>query len=470
MAPQKSGSVRHRGRPTAPRLTPFRDDTGLVALRYEQTKQAEPPILLPPPRNPRRLTRPPSTLTSSTGPTSPIVVSPPAVPIPPPQEEHPLFRNQRPPSRRSQAEEWKRDSGAPTSSSATLREEYIGDPFNHKLLDDIADTPSVYSDDEEEKIGGPPPTSDHHVAPTQLTTLSIPSRAERIRENIVESPTHASSKSTSPARRTSFTEKLSRSWGIGPSGSKKLRKMMLGTDRAAAQAAPPETAPQQAGPGVVPGPSSVNREHAETDPLSSDSSPSEANKSFAPINTPIPDDSLWDDLGAVSFSKRGSIMFGGKNTLFKSRMMPSADAKAEASAPAPAPSEDQHATPTTPHNVATPQVDHARKADTTDGAGETDAAAEKPRAAPPQADASFVPSIRVSSMDVERESQKVRSLYESGDDLNWEDGGRLSFAERLEPTAEVPSEEEENVVYGFPCVAPGCIYRLVPTLTLSALL
>lgn len=65
------------------------------------------------------------------------------------------------------------------------------------------------------------------------------------------------------------------------------------------------------------------------------------------------------------------------------------------------------------------------------------------------ADAPSVPSIRVSSMDVERESQKVRSLYESGDDLNWEDGGRVSYSERLEPTAEVPSEEEENVVYDF---------------------
>jgi hypothetical protein len=43
----------------------------------------------------------------------------------------------------------------------------------------------------------------------------------------------------------------------------------------------------------------------------------------------------------------------------------------------------------------------------------------------------------------------VRSLYESGDDLNWEDGARVSYPERLEPTAEVPSEEEENVVYGF---------------------
>lgn len=70
------------------------------------------------------------------------------------------------------------------------------------------------------------------------------------------------------------------------------------------------------------------------------------------------------------------------------------------------------------------------------------------------ADSPSVPSIRVSSIDVERESQKVRSLYESGDDLNWEDGGRVSYAERLEPTAEVPSEEEENVVYGFQLYLP----------------
>ena len=84
----------------------------------------------------------------------------------------------------------------------------------------------------------------------------------------------------------------------------------------------------------------------------------------------------------------------------------------------------------------------------------TPAMAEHPRArtarAAPQADAPSVPSIRVSSMDVERESQKVRSLYESADGLNWEDGGCVVFAERLEPTAEVPSEEEENAAYGFP--------------------
>jgi hypothetical protein len=175
-------------------------------------------------------------------------------------------------------------------------------------------------------------------------------------------------------------------------------------------------------------------------PLSSPTAPSI--KSFAPITTHIPEDSLWDDFGAVSFSKRGSIMFGGKNNPFKSLIMSAPD-DAHANASTSAPSQSEPASTTTTDNVAATEPGAAK-------ADETDATAEKPRAAP-QADAPPVPSIRVSSMDVERESQKVRSLYESGDDLNWEDGGRVSFAERLEPTAEVPSEEEENVVYGFPC-------------------
>jgi hypothetical protein len=132
-------------------------------------------------------------------------------------------------------------------------------------------------------------------------------------------------------------------------------------------------------------------------------------------------------------------MFGGKNKLFKSLIMSAPDANAPAQQP-----QEAHATTstTTTDNITTPEADTGK-------ADETGATAEKSRAAP-QADVPSVPSIRVSSMDVERESQKVRSLYESGDDLNWEDGGRVSFAERLEPTVEVPSEEEENGVYGFP--------------------
>ncbi|KAG7105241.1 TBC domain-containing protein like [Verticillium longisporum] len=52
------------------------------------------------------------------------------------------------------------------------------------------------------------------------------------------------------------------------------------------------------------------------------------------------------------------------------------------------------------------------------------------------------PSIRLLSPEAEKDSQKVRSLYESGDVINGEDGGRLSpLGEQHEP---VPSEELEN--------------------------
>lgn len=64
-----------------------------------------------------------------------------------------------------------------------------------------------------------------------------------------------------------------------------------------------------------------------------------------------------------------------------------------------------------------------------------------------------MPEIRVMSEDTERESQKVRSLYESTDLVHWEDGapGRRS-SELLESPAEVPSDGEGNIAYGFPSV------------------
>ncbi|KAK4122669.1 RabGAP/TBC [Parathielavia appendiculata] len=450
MAPQKFGSVRHKARPTATRLAPFRDDTGLVALRYEQTKQAEPPIPLPPPRNPRRINRSPSTLASSTSPTSPVTISPP--PIPPPHEEHPLFRTQRPP-RPSQAEERKRDSGAPTSSSVTLREEHGEEAIHQKLMNDVADTPSVYSNDDDipERIDAPQTTS-HQVAPP-LLTVSIPPRTYNT-ETATSSSTLQSPASSSPARRVSLTRKLSISFGIGADGSKRLRKKMLGADRAASHEAPPDMEPVRGSPRspkmpkgppqlTGPGCSSADKGQAQSpEPLSSATTA----RSFAPITTHIPEDSLWDDLGAVSFSTRGSIMFGGKNNTFKSLIMSVPDdAHATASSSASPP---EHPLMTTPTDNAAATVPDAFEAD------EADATAGKPRVAP-LADAQPVPSIRVSSMDVERESQKVRSLYESGDDLNWEDGGRVSFVERLEPTAEVPSEEEENVVSSRPSDRPS---------------
>lgn len=61
------------------------------------------------------------------------------------------------------------------------------------------------------------------------------------------------------------------------------------------------------------------------------------------------------------------------------------------------------------------------------------------------------PSIHVLPADVERDSQKVRSLYESGDLLRWEDGGRLSpLGEYGEPDALSPNQEAGNDAYDYP--------------------
>ncbi|KAK4111235.1 RabGAP/TBC [Canariomyces notabilis] len=429
MAPQKFGSMRHKSRPTAMRLAPFRDDAGLVALRYEETKQAEPPIPIPPPRNPRRLlNRSPSTTTSP----SLIVVNPP--PIPPPQEEHPLFRTGALP----QIEERKRDSGAPTSSSVTLREDGAEDPLYQKLLADIADAPSSSSADEQSPQLSP--AIDSPFAPPPLR-LSISHRTGESASEVT-SPTQPDPQA-SPTPQIPLTRKLSKTFTIkSSSGSKRLRKKMLGGDKVASQDAPPVTergspkSPKRPkSPKSLKSPKSPELPpHSTGFPSHEGEQDSERSESFAPITTPIPEDSLWDELGNLSFSTRGSIMFGGKSkSPFNLLMMSTTTTPAPGTVAAP---EEQAAS--TSHDLTDPKPDTAIT-------NHADAITEKPRAAA-HVDSLSVPSIRVSSIDVERESQKVRSLYESGDDLMWEDGAPVSFAERLAPTQEVPSEEEENVV------------------------
>lgn len=59
-------------------------------------------------------------------------------------------------------------------------------------------------------------------------------------------------------------------------------------------------------------------------------------------------------------------------------------------------------------------------------------------------------STRVMSLEAEKDSQKVRSLYETGDALKWEDGDKLSaLGEQTEPAQELSLEEVENDTYGF---------------------
>ncbi|KAK0747537.1 hypothetical protein B0T21DRAFT_278011 [Apiosordaria backusii] len=484
MAPQKFASVRHKTRPST-RLAPFRDDSSPVALRYEQTKQAEPPIPLPPPRNPRRIHRPASTIASSS-PSSPITINPP--PVPPPQEEHPLFRTT--PSPRSQADEWKRDSGlAPTSSSATLREEGAEDPVFQKFLEVIDDAASVYSSDEQGGHKDGSPTVD--IFPTSPLRISIPSRRTESphQDNEIVSPTQITARASpvTPTRQASLTKRIGQTLSLRSKseGSKRLRKKMLGDDKAVSPEAGHGTAVRG-----VPGPlKSPKLPSSPTTPAGAPVSCASSNRgnipatlgssattttpatpkttgdtSFMPLDTPIPEDSLWDDLGDLSFSKRGSIMFGGKSDPFK--MLKSAGATSSATA-ATAATEKETATPlsTTTPEKAVPQTDATRTISNDAAATVTDSdtatTPEKTRSSTHTTTLS-VPSIRVLPVDVERESQKVRSLYESsgeGCGLNWEDGGHVlsSFGgvgsnvvdqhRRLEPTVEVPSEEEETVVY-----------------------
>lgn len=62
------------------------------------------------------------------------------------------------------------------------------------------------------------------------------------------------------------------------------------------------------------------------------------------------------------------------------------------------------------------------------------------------------PSIRVMPADIDRESQKVRSLYLVGDASDLENGPRPSLGERREPPLEEVTEEDDKTEpspYGF---------------------
>ncbi|TVY56023.1 TBC domain-containing protein, partial [Lachnellula suecica] len=108
---------------------------------------------------------------------------------------------------------------------------------------------------------------------------------------------------------------------------------------------------------------------------------------FSPITTAIPTDSLLDAdfLNSLSFSNRGSVMLGGKKAinghsrLYGGRRQPSFSMLAS-------------------------------------------------------------PSIKVLSDELEKESQKVRSMYEQGTDFDWQDG-KFSANPDLNIQEENPSEE-----------------------------
>ncbi len=423
MAPKRFSSAPHKSRPS-PRV-PFRDDSGLVAFRYEQTVQAEPPIpIIPvPQRNPTRAagrynnnnnngsnngsnsgSNNGSNNGSNSGSNSPVnrgdspvVIVPP--PIAPAIEQHPALRS------RSAAEEWKRDSGlAPTPSTVTGEDGTAGRQTGTAA-------PSLVSSDLTELAGVLRFTIDSH-ADTIDTVVALDSSWEDPRPAL-----------PSPSLAREASRRLTKSFSFGSySSGRRLWKKSTGDgDDVECGRMTPIQSP-------------TNKLKKMGAPGSRAASPT----TFEPIATTIPSEQLIDDdvLTSLSFSRRGSIMFGGKRAF---ALVPSAmEGKgAEISAPPSLPRGDATLTQTTTATTTATDV-------TTDG--------DAPEA--PTSKAAPVPSIRVTSLDVEKESQKVRSLYESGSDVvDWEEGGPVasSLGDRLEPTVEAPwSDEEENVAYGSP--------------------
>lgn len=522
MLPTRFASVRQRKR-TAVRIASFRDDTNLVALRYDKTVAAEPPIPIPP-RNPRRpstsTSRPSTSRTSSSSSTThytfthaygPVVVAPPLPLVAPPAEEHPALRSPLPPSRAVAVDSGKRDSGhAPAASSPTIPEEDCEDDDDlYRKVDELAvsavqhvedlaksvtrtaeDEASLYSvdcrtssdtadrDDRDlhleteaetegddsnatarpprhpaaysptaSPIGTPTPTptpTTHQAFPSHQQQQPSPSPRRLARRFSFRSLSLMRTKSPSLASEPGTS--------TGPASPAPMQPLMRGSSP------PPATsASSRVGPATIASTSSTRFwTRSKSDTSSASSTISDA-PDFSPLAIAIPTDSLLDDdfLTALSFSKRGSIMFGGHrasgldgamdDTTASSTVANDNDAAAKAApntttstnTPAPTPTTTIDTAPTPPsQQQLTPSA-------TTDATGESNDSARDPLP---------TPDIRVLAVDVEKESQKVRSLYAVDDGLNWEEGGH-SY-ERLEPTPEAAVEDEvdehEDVPYEFP--------------------
>lgn len=482
-------------------MASFRDDTGLVALRYEQTKQAEPPIPFPPPRNPLRGVvgggvnggvRPRSTATTTSASISPIVIPPPETA--PPREQHPFFRSQSTPqTATTRADSWKRDSGlAPTSSSVTIRVDC--DEDNSFLHEKIVDSPVREINSPTRELHSPvremnspvrelhspvrdmnspvrelhspvkelnspvrevhspvrelhSPASEVHsfvsgdekvvVAPTRkrppipppLPELSIVESVSTQDPEPIPPPTRTNSASKRLAkafgmRSSNSTKRLKKRGGGGSSQDEKVTSLASAwgslksgpvspkSTPITAPSSPPPTREPPTPPQRPPRPDSLQL----LSPLRMEP--------FSPITTPIPTDSLLDEeLAQLSFSKRGSIMFGGKRPANQGGA-----GNASSSG-----KDNGH------HHHHRPQI----------------------------------PNIRLLSVDVERDSQKVRSLYDSGESLDWREGGRVApaIAALPAPAEDAPTTDEggENVVYGFPWLRDMFANSPTPSLFLLSL-
>ncbi|KAI5863383.1 rab-GTPase-TBC domain-containing protein [Durotheca rogersii] len=450
LVPRKKASIRQKSRSAS--LVPFRDDTKLVALRYDQTVQAEPPIPIPPPRSARR--PPPRPISCNTTRNATVVVPPPRPPFP--TEQHPALRTISSP--RSTAAPEKRDSGhVPTPSSTfTIQEDSETDDEDPFTYEHVRKIPAI--------------------RPLRLRTRSAspslyPSHEGRVSESYsrasvpASSPALSDGETVSPASPTTppfnFPRRFARSLSLRSSSSRtSTSKMRRLRKKLAANDGEPCVTDGHPGHPV----SDQNRDQGGSAPKGPNlSSSSSSSSRFSPapsdprgspiISTAIPTDSLLDDdfMTQLSFSKRGSLIFGAKSPRrFNKNVTIMADA---GSSSASEPHRNPRSFPLVPTAVQSRQDEG--------GVGTpiaTDASAKESSKVPDTRDdakndasttvpssSRRLPSVRVISAEAERESQKVRSLYESGEGLSFEEAaGHSSLGERPRSTAEHPSEEKNE--------------------------
>ncbi|KAI0541709.1 rab-GTPase-TBC domain-containing protein [Xylaria digitata] len=593
VAHKNHSSVQHNKHKQHTTLAPFRDDTRLIALRYDQTVALEPPIPLPPPRSPLRppprsssfnLTRPAAATHS------PIVVHPPVAPPrpPPPTEQHPALRTISTP--RDFNSNKKRDSVHASISSHSYgsyaytyyeadSSDEDDDPFAYERIDTVSGVrplrlransigSSVYSFNEREPdCSQQPNRGDVHVLQKDSERGGRKEgrgESEREQERVSEADSRPSEASLSPALSIGstastaspalpaspatpppqFSRRFIRSFSMrsgsyksSPASSmKRLRKKsqadedgkvsgmgngnanangngngdramdgnrpiwmrlergLLGVDNDSNAAS---TMTMDA---AVPSPTSLLSSTSSPLPLShSYSSYSHSCRPPNPINTThnsttsatntantaanvgpsspvistnIPCESFFeeDDLSKLSFSIRGSLIFGGKrpwktsgstssanhqkmadkdvipeqsNTNSKARVFPLVPTISKKDhhvnpAPAPAPArppreDDMGVAAIIQKPFQLPESPHLHQQPSNVVSDNTSTSHK------------LLPSIRVISAEAEKESQKVRSLYESGDALHFGDGDvPAPIGETLEPPQKVPSDVDGN--------------------------
>lgn len=419
--------------------------------------------------------------------------------IAPPVEQHPALRVSLPQGK-SAVQDWKRDSGhAPTSANLTspvIPEEAFEDEehlpeysdedgdvdmsdvktnipkaveaaeatsqvqhVEHGRDEDLAPAATIWEQNDGSLAGpgpGPCPTTPPHLA----AAIACPTTVT------IESPASTSSP-TSPRKlvkrrsnnRVSFWGSF-RNLDSSPSSSSAAAAagsdfdLTGGGNMRDTQPMRPTRQPLVRG---LSSPASTGSRQPRTTTSSDAATPSRSSAAsatdvdFSPIGISIPTERLLEEdfVSSLKFSNRGSLMFGSQGQMAIDGIIEEEPQHSQTQTQS-SEFDDRGSFLLTPTQSRRP-IDAAD--DSTHNLGRT---------VTPRNLASPTPDIRVLSPDIEMESQKVRSLYETGDGISWEDSIRHSFCERLDPTPEVSAEDDENTTpYGFPSAAPA--QRLSPS-------